>query len=382
MVSVTPSGRRDEAQHLVGERHQRHDHDQHGRDVDQQLDALARALGDGVHAGVRRIVDDDVARLPAAAVAVLGASSGTISSDSISAAGTLMTEATIRCPAAPGTTGQDGGVEGEHRAGDARHADRHGGEQAAAAHGGEVGAHQQRRLHHADEDVGRRRRADRAGDAERALQHPADAVHDHLQHAPVIEQPRQRADHQDQRQGLEGQDEAGLGPHGLERRRPAGEIAEHQPHAGIGGGLQRGDQPRRPVEGDAHGRHVQHDAGDEELQAEARQQRRSSRAGATARRFSERAQAISGMATKPMRLCACSAMRRPRSPRAMILVARISPVGKRQRPMSQSRVARTAQVEERYLISDTYAITAHDYRPPTRYGGANADQAGGLDSTW
>jgi hypothetical protein len=52
--------RRCEAQQLIGQGHQRHDHDQHGRDVDQELDALARALGDGVHAGVRRIVEDDV----------------------------------------------------------------------------------------------------------------------------------------------------------------------------------------------------------------------------------------------------------------------------------------------------------------------------------
>ena len=71
---------------------------------------------------------------------------------------------------------QHGGVERQHRAGHAGHADRHGGEQAAAAHGGEIGPHQQRRLHHADEHVGCRRRADRAGDAERALQHPADGV--------------------------------------------------------------------------------------------------------------------------------------------------------------------------------------------------------------
>jgi hypothetical protein len=115
---------------------------------------------------------------------------------------------------------QHGGVDRQHGAGHAGHADRHGGEQAAAAHGGEIGPHQQRRLDHADEHVGGSRRADRAGDAQRALQHPADAVHDLLQHAPVIEQLGERADHQDQRQRLEGQDEAGLGPHRVEGAGP------------------------------------------------------------------------------------------------------------------------------------------------------------------
>ena len=52
----------------------------------------------------------------------------------------------------------------------------------------------------------------------------------------------------------------------------AGQIAEHQLHAGAGRRLQRGHEPRRPVEGDAHGRHVEHDAGNDELQAEAGEQ--------------------------------------------------------------------------------------------------------------
>ena len=112
----------------------------------------------------------------------------------------------------------------------------------------------------------------------------------------MVEQPRQRADHQDQRQRVERQDEAGLGTHRLERRGAAGQIAEHQAHAGVGGGLQRGDETRRPVEGGARGGDVQHHAGDEDLQADAghHDARQPRRLDGAAR--SESAQAISGMA--------------------------------------------------------------------------------------
>ena len=137
---------------------------------------------------------------------------------------------------------------------------------------------------------------------------------DLLQHAPVIEQLGQRADHQDQRQRLEGQDEAGLGPHRVEGRRAAGQIAEHEAHAGAGGRLQRGHEARRP---NRRPRARPARSASRRRSATCRPmppiRMRASRAGAIAPRRSDSAQAISGMAKRPMRLCACSVMfRRPR----------------------------------------------------------------------
>ena len=65
---------------------------------------------------------------------------------------------------------QDGGVEHEHGAGDAGHAAGHHHEQFAARELGEIRPDEQRRFHHAEEDIGRGRQADRAADAERALE--------------------------------------------------------------------------------------------------------------------------------------------------------------------------------------------------------------------
>ena len=167
---------------------------------------------------------------------------------------------------------QDCRVDRQDGSGDARHTDRHGREQAGAAHGGEIGPHQQRRLHHADKDVGRRRRADRPGNAERPSQRPADSMHDARQHAPMVEQLGQRADHQDQRQRVKCEDERIGRLHRFEGRRRAGKIAEHQPHARAGRRLQRADQSRRPIEGDAHRADVEHDSGNQKLHAQSDRQ--------------------------------------------------------------------------------------------------------------
>ena len=67
---------------------------------------------------------------------------------------------------------EHGGVEHQHGAGDAGHAAGHHDEQLAAREPREIGPDEQRRLDHADEDVGGGRKPDRAADAERALQEP------------------------------------------------------------------------------------------------------------------------------------------------------------------------------------------------------------------
>ncbi len=67
---------------------------------------------------------------------------------------------------------QDGGVKHEHSAGDPGHAAGHDDEQFGARQPGEIGPDEQRRLDHADEDVGGGGQSDRAADTERALQRP------------------------------------------------------------------------------------------------------------------------------------------------------------------------------------------------------------------
>ena len=54
-VTARPRDVGQEAQDHVEERDERHQHDQHGGDVGDEDDAVAGALGDGVHGADRRI---------------------------------------------------------------------------------------------------------------------------------------------------------------------------------------------------------------------------------------------------------------------------------------------------------------------------------------
>ena len=104
---------------------------------------------------------------------------------------------------------EHGGVEHQHGAGDAGHAAGHHDEQLAAREPRQIGPDEQRRLDHAEEDVGGGREPDRAADAERALEHPGKAAHDRRQHAPIEQQRGEHAHHQHDRQRLQGEHEVG-----------------------------------------------------------------------------------------------------------------------------------------------------------------------------
>ena len=123
---------------------------------------------------------------------------------------------------------QQGGVEHQHGAGDAGHAAGHHQEQFAAGELRQIRPDEQRRFHHAEEDVGGGGQPDRAADAERAFQQPGEAAHDRRQDAPVEQQRGQHAHHQHDRQRLECQDEFGARRFQVERQRAAAEIAEHE----------------------------------------------------------------------------------------------------------------------------------------------------------
>ena len=125
-----------------------------------------------------------------------------------------------RCATASGMhAAEDAAVEEQHRAGDRRHAAGHDGEQLAARHARQVRPHEERRLDHADEHVGRRRQPDHPAHAHRLLQHARQRAHDRRQHAPVEEQRRERAHHQHDRQRAEREDEVRRRVGHRERRR-------------------------------------------------------------------------------------------------------------------------------------------------------------------
>ena len=101
---------------------------------------------------------------------------------------------------------------GQHdRARDVRHAARHHREELRRRHRRDVGRDQHGRFRLADEDV--RRHAQRLGarDLHRLLHHPRHALHDHLDDAEVVEDREERADEDDDREHLEGEDEAPVG---------------------------------------------------------------------------------------------------------------------------------------------------------------------------
>ena len=136
---------------------------------------------------------------------------------------------------------EEGRVEHQHGAGDAGHAAGHHQKQFAAGELRQIGADEQRRLDHAEKDVGRGGQPHRAADAERALQQPRHAAHDRRQHAPVEQQRRQNAHDQHDRQRLKRQDEIRARRLEIERQRAAAEIAEHEGGAGARGRRDRVD---------------------------------------------------------------------------------------------------------------------------------------------
>ena len=84
------------------------------------------------------------------------------------------------------------------------------------------------------------------------------------------EQRRERAHHQHQGKGAEGEHERGLGPRLLERHGPAAEIAEDECRSGLRRTL---DHLQRGIEREdrlAQRRHQQHERGEHGLQREAR----------------------------------------------------------------------------------------------------------------
>ena len=183
------------------------------------------------------------------------------------------------------------GVEHQHGAGDAGHAAGHHQEQFAARELRQIGPDEQRRFHHAEEDVGGGGKPDRAADAERALQQPRHAAHDRRQHAPVEQQRRQHAHHQHDRQRLKRQDEIRAGRLQVEGQRAAAEIAEHEGGAGARGGRDRADGVVDGAEGLRDQRQLdQHQRGEERDDKADRRLPQRDRAAVLAKRPSDRQQ--------------------------------------------------------------------------------------------
>ncbi len=143
------------------------------------------------------------------------------------AAGVLMIEAIEDMPHHAGDLrAEDGGIEDHDRAGDIGHAAAHRDEQFAAREPVEVGPDQQRRLHHAQENIGRRAESDGAPDAHGFLEQPGKGPDHERQDFPVEEKRREGAHDQDQRQRLEGKNKGRSGIGFRKGQLPASQIAE------------------------------------------------------------------------------------------------------------------------------------------------------------
>ena len=104
----------------------------------------------------------------------------------------------------------DACVEHKHRARDGGEADRHRHEEFGARQLFQIRPDEERRLHHADKGVCRRGETDGAADAQALLQEIAETARDPAEHPPVPQKRRERRHDEDERQGLEGEDETVL----------------------------------------------------------------------------------------------------------------------------------------------------------------------------
>ena len=123
---------------------------------------------------------------------------------------------------------KDAAIDHHDRAGNPGHAAAHQGEELAALHFCEIGSDEDGRLDHADEKIDRRARAERAADADGPAQHEGHAADDFLHHAPVEQQGGQGADHENEREDLEGEDERRAFRNGVEGQGRSAQIAEYE----------------------------------------------------------------------------------------------------------------------------------------------------------
>ena len=160
--------------------------------------------------------------------------------------------------------GQDRRIKHEHCSRYSGHAAGHHHEHFRARQFCQIRPDEQRRLDLADENIGRRRQSHRAADVEGLFQHPRKAAHDRRHDAPIEQQRRQHAHHQDDGQRLKAENEGGSRLFDFEGQRPAADIAEHEGGAGPGRG---GDGIHRVIDQPEHHldlRHLEHDEREEE----------------------------------------------------------------------------------------------------------------------
>ncbi len=245
--------------------HQRHQHDQHGADVEEQLEPGGGAFDDRVHhaGGDRAHLRELAAGLP---VGVLRHHDQAYQDRGRRADHRRDDEMRRRIG---DHRAQQGGVQHQHRPGDAGHAARHHDEELAAREAREIGTDEQRRLHHAEKDVSGGRQPDRAADPERAFEQKGEAAHDRRQDAPVEQQRGEHAHEQHDRQRLQRQHEFRTRHLELEGKLAAAEIAEHEGGAGLAGGGDGIDRVIDHREGMADAGHLEQRDGGEERHHEA-----------------------------------------------------------------------------------------------------------------
>ena len=155
-----------QSEHRVGEIDQRHQHDQHCDDVEQEFEACHRALDDRVHGGGGVHVGIDE---PASGALLAGL--GHHDQADQDRGGCAQHRGNDKMRGGVGDQRrQQRGVKHQHGAGDSRHAAGHHKEQLAPCQLRQIRPDEQRRFHHAEKDIGGGGQPDRAADPERALQ--------------------------------------------------------------------------------------------------------------------------------------------------------------------------------------------------------------------
>ncbi len=241
---------------------QRHQHQQHRDDVEQEFKPRRRALDDRIHGGGR--VQVGVLRQPRIAGCATGFHVTRFRHHDQAdqdRGGCAQHGSNDEMPrGVRNQRRQQCRIKHQHRAGDARHAPGHHQEQLAAGELRQVGTNEQRRFHHAEENIGGGGEPDRAADSERAFERDGQATHDRRQDAPVEKECGQYAHHEHDRQRLERQNEFGARRFQFEWQCTAAEIAEYEGGARARGGsdrthgvVDRAEHPRRARQFDQHG---------------------------------------------------------------------------------------------------------------------------------
>lgn len=130
-------------------------------------------------------------------------------------------------------------IENQYRACDGCHTAGHGGKKFAPGHSGKVGLNQEGRLNHAKKDIGSSSYSKGSADTHSFLKKAGKKANKSRKDSPIGEQGGQSAHHQDNRQGLESENETRTGKCFCKRQISAAYVSEGKGCASLCGLLQK-----------------------------------------------------------------------------------------------------------------------------------------------